>query len=571
MGVLTADHLTGLGMAGDTVIAGRTLPGGIVYRDLEVLNIMLGSGNDTFTILSTHEGATNIYGGAGNDEFHVQAIAGHTTIDAGAGDDVFLIGSQAAPNLSVSPANQLETINALLTLIGGAGSDALYVDDSAESAAGIAKLTGSVLTGLGMPSISEIQTIFVQAATGVYTLRIADKTIDSHTATTTLLELSGTPIANDKWSIIVDGTKRAEFVVTSAALTVSDIAAALAAFINSHNASPLTESDEFTGFTAIADGAMVAIVNASGTGFQAAFEIVTSATAPTVTVSDVLNASATMTLSGQLNAGDTWNFNVSGRSYAIPAGASLATMASTLAAAINADAALPNYLAVAIGDTVVVVDRAANPGRATFVLSIALAGGAGTGSSITPASTVALALAGTPLVGERWYLTLGGTDYGVNVAAGMSLADVTAGLAAVLTTGTRAAAAEGTTLLIADRTGVAFPADLVVRVQASGSAGSRSASTQTTAFVLSGTPKSGDRWLVTINGTTQVVTVGGATDTLAEIAQALAEAIDADAGASFTVFHAGSTLYVTERNGAASPQMRSSRWRRQRAAAFLRR
>ncbi|MBV5331451.1 hypothetical protein JZU69_03450, partial [bacterium] len=140
------------------------------------------------------------------------------------------------------------------------------------------------------------------------------------------------------------------------------------------------------------------------------------------------------------------------------------------------------------------------------------------------------------------------------MAAGISLADVAAGLATTLTTGTRAAAAEGTTLLIADRTGAAFPAALAVRVQSPGSAVIRSASTQstqpaTTAFVLSGTPKSGDRWLVTINGTTQVVTVGGATDTLAEIVQALAEAIDA--GASFTVFHAGSTLYITERDGVA--------------------
>src|SRR6185295_6490534 len=87
IGTLTEDHLTGLGMGGEAVIGGRTLPGGIIYRDLEVLTIHLGSGNDTFYIVSTHTGATNIYGGAGDDHIHVQSITGHTTIDAGAGND----------------------------------------------------------------------------------------------------------------------------------------------------------------------------------------------------------------------------------------------------------------------------------------------------------------------------------------------------------------------------------------------------------------------------------------------------------------------------------------------------
>src|SRR5205085_11445223 len=83
-GTLTSDHLTGLGMGGDAVIAGRTLPGGIVYTDLEVLNIALGTGNDDFTVLSTHAGATNISAGAGNDTITVRSINGHTSIDAAA-------------------------------------------------------------------------------------------------------------------------------------------------------------------------------------------------------------------------------------------------------------------------------------------------------------------------------------------------------------------------------------------------------------------------------------------------------------------------------------------------------
>jgi hypothetical protein len=95
-------------------------------------------------------------------------------------------------------------------------------------------LTGSTITGLGMPSVSEVQTIHVQAADGVYTLRIADHSIDSQTAATTLVQLSGTPIATDKWRIIIDGdlAHMIETTVGGAIVTVADIAADLAARIN---------------------------------------------------------------------------------------------------------------------------------------------------------------------------------------------------------------------------------------------------------------------------------------------------------------------------------------------------
>lgn len=201
-GVLTAGQLTGLGMAGDTVIAGRTLPGGIVYRDLEVLNIVLGTGNDTFHVLSTHAGSTNIASGAGNDIFYVQSIDGHTAIDAGAGDDVVNVGSEAAPNLLGQ--NGLGTIRALLIVIGGTGNDTLFIDNRAEDDDGASILGGNSITGLGMPSVSEVQTVYIQAAAGIYTLRIADRNIDSKTATSTLVELSGTPIMGDRWTIAID-------------------------------------------------------------------------------------------------------------------------------------------------------------------------------------------------------------------------------------------------------------------------------------------------------------------------------------------------------------------------------
>ena len=52
--------------------------GSISYAGIEDLNIDLGSGNDVFTIESTHSQDTKVEGRAGGDVFHVRTIAGPT-------------------------------------------------------------------------------------------------------------------------------------------------------------------------------------------------------------------------------------------------------------------------------------------------------------------------------------------------------------------------------------------------------------------------------------------------------------------------------------------------------------
>ncbi|WP_315980888.1 hypothetical protein [Aliamphritea spongicola] len=62
-GALSANSITGLGMT-----AGK----GIEYRDVEVIDTLLGSGNDTFTVTGTAKGAiTVVHGGGGNDTITV--------------------------------------------------------------------------------------------------------------------------------------------------------------------------------------------------------------------------------------------------------------------------------------------------------------------------------------------------------------------------------------------------------------------------------------------------------------------------------------------------------------------
>ena len=53
-GFLTSTRLYGLNMGPDIPIGGRLLPGGITYGNLEVLEINLGTGNNDFSVLSTH-------------------------------------------------------------------------------------------------------------------------------------------------------------------------------------------------------------------------------------------------------------------------------------------------------------------------------------------------------------------------------------------------------------------------------------------------------------------------------------------------------------------------------------
>jgi Ca2+-binding RTX toxin-like protein len=82
VGVLTQDRLTGLGMGSvDQTVVNPDL--GIEYHELELLNIKLGSGDDEFSIVNTHEGETNLDLGSGNDTLNFDAANGPTFADGG--------------------------------------------------------------------------------------------------------------------------------------------------------------------------------------------------------------------------------------------------------------------------------------------------------------------------------------------------------------------------------------------------------------------------------------------------------------------------------------------------------
>jgi Ca2+-binding RTX toxin-like protein len=150
VGTMTVNRITGLGMAAND--AGK----GIEYYGFDDLNIDLGTGNDTFTINSTHGGTTDLTAGIGGDVINVRTISGRTSVDSGVGSDTVNVGSNASGSQGDAQNNSGGTLNgiaAFLDVEGDApdnGSDVLTVDDTADGSSNNGTLTNSTINGLGL-------------------------------------------------------------------------------------------------------------------------------------------------------------------------------------------------------------------------------------------------------------------------------------------------------------------------------------------------------------------------------------------------------------------------------------
>jgi hypothetical protein len=126
-GNLTSTQLYGLGMAS-----------GITYGTIETLNISLGSGEDTFTIQSTHSGSTTVSTGAGADTIVINGADGTLTVNGQADDDVFTVNGTGASSSSMlngqagNDTFNIKAINGPVVVSGGGDSDTINVgSDSA--------------------------------------------------------------------------------------------------------------------------------------------------------------------------------------------------------------------------------------------------------------------------------------------------------------------------------------------------------------------------------------------------------------------------------------------------------
>jgi hypothetical protein len=135
------DTKNNVGQLTSTTISGLDMTGVIIYDTQETVNINLGTGNDTFTIVNTHTQVTNLSGNDGAETIDVEAIAGNTNITAGLGDDTVNVGN---------PDNLVDNIAATLTVSGNDGRDTLNVNDSGDTNNNVGQLTATTVSGLDM-------------------------------------------------------------------------------------------------------------------------------------------------------------------------------------------------------------------------------------------------------------------------------------------------------------------------------------------------------------------------------------------------------------------------------------
>ncbi len=124
-GWLGSSTLTGLNMSTGTTIKGKDYPGGLVYHDMEEMNIDLGSGSDIFNVRATHEGTTSLHTSGGSDTINVGSLS---PLSGGVVDD----------------------IAGLLTIDGGDNDDIVNIDDTGDTDANVGVLNNTRLTGLDM-------------------------------------------------------------------------------------------------------------------------------------------------------------------------------------------------------------------------------------------------------------------------------------------------------------------------------------------------------------------------------------------------------------------------------------
>ncbi|MBW8382048.1 MAG: hypothetical protein K0M69_05950, partial [Youngiibacter sp.] len=150
---LTIDNLSGLGMGGDLPVNEGTVEvpiikmhkGGVTYTNMEILEIMLGSGNDNFTITDTAGGTmTAVHGGGGEDTIIISGnsgplvVYGDTSEDGSRYDGTYnVLGYDA--NTFTNPG--IDTINASvsthgLTIYGGPGDDIINGSQGPDNIAG---------------------------------------------------------------------------------------------------------------------------------------------------------------------------------------------------------------------------------------------------------------------------------------------------------------------------------------------------------------------------------------------------------------------------------------------------
>jgi len=189
--------------------------------------------------------------------------------------------------------------------------------------------------------------------------------MDAEIATTKSVTLDDVPVVGVSWTLkLTIGRTTSEFTHLITDVDLSTIAVALAALVN--ESAP-------TGFTAVAEGDALLIVDSNGRDFETDLVLAPIGTAE---IDETMATTTLATLSGTPETGDVWKVRFDGLTYTVTLdaptiavididgtpGVSTAEIATALAAAINADTstASENYLATTDGAILIIVNREGN-------------------------------------------------------------------------------------------------------------------------------------------------------------------------------------------------------------------
>ncbi|MFA5123470.1 FG-GAP-like repeat-containing protein, partial [Zavarzinia sp.] len=349
--------------------------------------------------------------------------------------------------------------------------------------------------------------------------------------------ISGTPVAGDRLTVNLGSSTHVH--VMRETVPLAEIAAGLAARINAAS----------NGFTALVEGDTLVVVDTNASGAAMSFQISSAGTISGSVTKTVTGSTTRFALVGTSRIGETWRVTIGGTNhdYVVE---SPAVIAAILAADINANAnlvraALTTAAPVAGELWTVSVDLAGNLATAAYS---ALAGD-------SLADVIAgLAKALNALAGTQFSAKLGGADLLlVNRTAALPTVAFTRGttnLTPVVTSDANfVAAAEGTKLVIVPLTGSFTGASTTVTPRNTLSSANAAAAT----VAPSATPVVGETWTVTIGGAKYshvVQSVNGLTQTVAQIATAIAEKINTGVVRGYAAFVDGNVLFIARADNA---------------------
>ncbi|MCU0963162.1 MAG: hypothetical protein MUF48_23970, partial [Pirellulaceae bacterium] len=124
---LDSETITGLGSTA------------IVYRDVDYLQVSLGTGDDVVDVVSTHRGETLVDTGAGADEIAVTSTDGVTRLLSATGNDAIRIGS---PDVGLAAMRGEIDVSA-----GNGSQDRLVLDDRSATVAASIVMSASAVLG----------------------------------------------------------------------------------------------------------------------------------------------------------------------------------------------------------------------------------------------------------------------------------------------------------------------------------------------------------------------------------------------------------------------------------------